>query len=117
MVHMHSNAAEAHAAPRWSNMPGVYRPAIAPAMAEGMSTASHPFSRTSANGHLGSNSFEGDQMLPNRMLAMQQAYVMKKVQEHKDLLMMRQQQQQPQHEDYFKSFLQMSEQQQRQVPH
>jgi len=115
MVRMHANAAEAHNAPRWSNLPGVYRPAIAPAMAEGMNHASHPFSHSSAKDHVGSNSFEGDHMLPNRMLAMQQAYVMKKVQEHKDLLMMRQQQQQQQHEDYFKSFLQMSEQQQRQV--
>jgi hypothetical protein len=58
---------------------------------------------------LGGNQANFADLAPKPKLAMQQAYVMKKVQEQKDLM---QQQQQLQREGFFKSLLQISQQQQ-----
>ena len=105
-VHMHENAGA-----QWSHMPGLHGPMTGLMMGKTLSNPSSAFHNANANAStpdLVGGAVGGNQMIPSRMQALQQAYVMKKVQEHKDQLWVRQQQQQHHHQEYFKSLLQMS---------
>ena len=92
----------------WSTAPGIYSFA-GHVDSTGLQ---HPNSDTGTS--VGDHHANFTNMAQKPMLAMQQAYVMKKVREQKDLL--QQQQQQQQHEGYFKSLLQISQQRQQQKP-